>query len=109
MNDDNLNDYSDNDFEANQEYSFDPQDFPQIMSRLRNVSAFFQTHTAEYLEEAFKKFQKIGSDGRYAMSIKIIEKFSDYLVSETLNELVQKGLVDYMWSDEHQDFIFSAK
>ena len=112
MNDDS-NIYSDNDFgnsfEENAEYTFTPEHFPQIMERMRGVSTFFNTHTAEHLEESFKKFQKIGLDGKYILSIAIIEKFSDYLVSETLNELVQKGLVDYMWSDEHQDFVFKAK
>jgi cytoplasmic iron level regulating protein YaaA (DUF328/UPF0246 family) len=96
-------------FEDTKEYTFRPDDFEPIMERMRGMSTFFGTHTTEDLIEKFKKFQKIGLDGNYVMSIKIIEKFSDYLVSDTLNELVEKGLVDYYWSDEHQDFVFKAK
>jgi hypothetical protein len=43
------------------------------------------------------------------MSVNLIEKFSDFLVGENLNELVKKGLVELAWSDEHNDFVFSAK
>jgi hypothetical protein len=96
-------------FESNSEYSFSPDNFEPIMERMRGVSEFFFTHSVEDLIEKFKKFQRIDKDGNYVMSIKIIEKFSDYLVSETLNELVEKGLVDYYWSDEHQDFVFKTK
>lgn len=102
-----MNDFQE--FELNSEYPFSPDNFEPIMERMREVSEFFFTHTVEDLIEKFKKFQRIDKDGNYVMSIKIIEKFSDYLVSETLNELVEKGLVDYYWSDEHQDFVFKAK
>ena len=110
---DNFNDYSDNDFESpfedSQEYSFTPDNMHPIMDRLRGMSNFFSAHTTEDLIEKFKKFQKINLDGKYVLSIKIIEKFSDYLVSDTLKELVDKDLIDYYWSDEYNDFVFSAK
>jgi len=112
MNDD-FNIYSDNDFDSpfddNEEYTFTPEHMQPIMDRMRGMSTFFNAHTTEDLIEKFKKFQKIGLDGKYILSIKIIEKFSDYLISDTLNELISKNLIDYYWSDEHQDFVFSAK
>ena len=36
----------------------------------------------------------------------IIEDFNSRLVSNLLNELVSKGLLETGWSDEDQDFIF---
>ena len=110
---DNFNLYSDNDFESpfedNREYSFTPDHMRPIMDRMRGMSTFFDAHTTEDLMYKFQKFQQVGLDGKYILSIKIIEKFSDYLVSDTLNELVAKNLLDYFWSDEYNDFVFSAK
>ena len=112
MNDD-LNDFSDNDFESPfediLEYIFSPEMMPEIMERMKGISTFFDAHSVQDLMDKFKKFQQIGLDGKYILSTKIIEKFSDYLVSDTLNELVAKNLLDYYWSDEYNDFVFSAK
>ena len=110
---DDLNDFSDNDFESpfeeNRDYTFSPEQMYPIMDRMRGMSTFFGAHSTEDLIEKFKKFQQIGLDSKYILSIQIIEKFSDYLVSDTLKELVDKDLIDYYWSDEYQDFVFSAK
>jgi len=106
---DNFNEYSDNDFEDNVEYSFTTDNFEVIMDRMRSVSDFFQACEVDYLIEMWQKFQKPNPDGTYNMSVNLIEKFSDFLVGENLNELVKKGLVELAWSDEHNDFVFSAK
>ena len=112
MNDD-LNDFSDNDFESPfediLEYTFSPEMMPEIMERMKGISTFFDAHSVQDLMDKFQKFQQVGLDGKYILSTKIIEKFSDYLVSDTLNELVAKNLLDYFWSDEYNDFVFSAK
>lgn len=108
-----MNDYSDNDFDHpiddSSEFVFTPDNFEVIMERMRGLNNFFNSHTVDQLVEGFKKFQQLGSDGQYVISVDIIEKFSDFLVSETLNELVRKDMVDVEWSDEHNDFVFSAK
>jgi hypothetical protein len=115
-----MNDHSDNDFDHpiddSDEFVFTPDNFEVIMERMRGLNNFFNSHTVDQLVEGLdqlvegvKRFQQIDSDGQHVISVDIIEKFSDFLISETLNELVRKDMVDVEWSDEHNDFVFKAK
>lgn len=105
---DNFNDFSDNDFENDRVYTFDPKDLTAIMERLQAATEFLSNCDLEDLEEMWQKFQKKDQDGMYQMSLEIVSKFTDFLVSDALNALVAKNLIDYEWSDEHNDFVFKC-
>ena len=107
MNDENI--YSDNDFENNQVYFFEPKDLEVIMGRLQGVSEFFSYCQVDDLMQMWQKFQKLNEDGMYSMSLDIVSKFTDFLVNDSINELIAKDLIDYQWSDEHNDFVFTTK
>lgn len=96
-------DFADNDLMA-----FKPDKLSFIMNRIRGLSDFLASCELEYLEEKYNHYYP-PVDGEYYISVDHINKFIDYLVSDTLKELTDKGLVDVLWSEEHNDFVFSAK
>lgn len=60
-----------------------------------------------------KQFNKKSKKTRYIMTekifIKIIESLNDRMVSNLLNSLVNRGLIETAYDDEAEDFVFWVK
>lgn len=100
--------FNSEDNEDDEMFAFDEDKLYEVMKIMKNASELLETCDTDYLCEQFRKLYP-PKDGIFEINEDRLIKLNSAVLSDTLQELVKQDLVDMSWSDEANDFIFSAK
>lgn len=95
-------------FSDGEEYEFDEIHLVDVLEAFSYTNALTASTPLPQLVEEFKQFQK-PVDGVYHISVDIYLSFVNFILNNSLMELVKQGLVDYSFDSDKGDFVFKLK
>lgn len=89
-------------------FAFEEANLAEVLKMMKQCSELLDTCDVDYLCEIYREMYP-PKEGIMEISEERLQELNRKVLSETLQELVKKNLVDVSWSDTENDFIFNLK
>lgn len=103
-------------YDFHEEENFDGEDvyeckaevIDQVLDKLKVASDFLMLSDTAELSKHYQ-FLYPAVDGVYTISESRINSLARYMFNLTAADLVKKGVIELLWSDKENDFVFKIK
>jgi hypothetical protein len=100
--------HEEEDFDNQDVYECNAEVIEQVLDRLKVASEFLMLSETAELAKHYQ-FLYPAVDGVYTITENRVHKLASYMFNLTANELVKKGVIELLWSDKENDFVFKIK
>lgn len=99
-------DFEDYDGVENFTMSFLEEDILEIMEAIKPFNDLLKGCENEFLANVFKRENELNENGEYYLNEDIIDNLVNSVLGDGLRELSDKGIIDCLWDDDANDFVF---